>query len=89
METDEFNENSFKVETNNLMEVQDSQVKEEPKVAAKKKPAARNSGRKVASKKATEIVLSSDVEGGDTGGKPTDPDYQPRVRTQSKSKKNA
>ena len=86
METEEFNEDSFETETNNLMEEPEPEEpqKQEQKVKAKKK-ATRNS-RKTTKKTSAEIVLSSDE---DDNQKPDDPDYKPRMRTRSKSKKNA
>ena len=85
METEEFNEDSFETETNNLMEEpQEEPQKQEQKVKAKKK-STRNS-RKITKKTSAEIVLSSDE---DDNQKPDDPDYKPRMRTRSKSKKNA
>merc|ERR1712029_387635 len=85
METEEFNEDSFETETNNLMEEPETEEpQQEQKVKAKKK-ATRNS-RKTTKKTSAEIVLSSDE---DDNQKPDDPDYKPRMRTRSKSKKNA
>merc|ERR1711862_296493 len=85
METEKFNEDSFETETNNLMEEPEEEPqKQEQKVKAKKK-ATRNS-RKITKKTSAEIVLSSDE---DDNQKPDDPDYKPRMRTRSKSKKNA
>ena len=85
METEEFNEDSFETETNNLMEEPEEEPqKQEQKVKAKKK-STRNS-RKTTKKTSAEIVLSSDE---DDNQKPDDPDYKPRMRTRSKSKKNA
>ena len=86
METEEFNEDSFETETNNLMEEpQEEPQKQEQKVKAKKK-ATRNSRKTIKKTSAAEIVLSSDE---DDNQKPDDPDYKPRMRTRSKSKKNA
>lgn len=88
METEEFNEDSFETETNNLMEdEQDNSPSQKlpEKVKAKKK-ATRNSRKTSKKTSAAEVVLSSDD---DDTGKPDDPDYKPRMRTRSKSKKNA
>ena len=88
METEEFNEDSFETETNNLMEdEQDNSPSQKlpEKVKAKKK-ATRNSRKSSKKTSAAEVVLSSDD---DDTGKPDDPDYKPRMRTRSKSKKNA